>query len=129
MITYDTTRVPEGLLERGQGGAAQRGGRSGLAIGLQLRARGALHELYGHLWWTSLTLQLEDQAFIVRRFKLPVVHTQLSLAAAIFADLGTVLERHPAGCPLDDNLVTSRKPDDLPAFNREMVKLFASKRS
>jgi protease I len=25
----------------------------------------------------------------------------------------------------DGNLVTSRKPDDIPAFNREMVKLFA----
>jgi protease I len=27
---------------------------------------------------------------------------------------------------VDGNLVTSRKPDDLPAFNREMVKLFAT---
>lgn len=26
---------------------------------------------------------------------------------------------------VDDNWVTSRKPDDLPAFNQEMVKLFA----
>jgi len=25
----------------------------------------------------------------------------------------------------DKNLVSSRKPDDLPAFNREIVKLFA----
>jgi protease I len=25
---------------------------------------------------------------------------------------------------VDDNLVTSRKPDDLPAFNRELIKLF-----
>ena len=25
---------------------------------------------------------------------------------------------------VDRTLVTSRKPDDLPAFNREMVKLF-----
>jgi protease I len=30
---------------------------------------------------------------------------------------------------VDDNLVTSRKPDDLPAFNREVVKLFAQARS
>ncbi|GAC1457237.1 MAG: type 1 glutamine amidotransferase domain-containing protein [Ktedonobacterales bacterium] len=29
---------------------------------------------------------------------------------------------------VDGNLVTSRKPDDLPAFNREMVNLFASRR-
>jgi protease I len=27
---------------------------------------------------------------------------------------------------VDGNLVTSRKPDDLPAFNREMLKLFAT---
>jgi protease I len=26
---------------------------------------------------------------------------------------------------VDGNLVTSRKPDDLPAFNREMVALFS----
>jgi protease I len=30
---------------------------------------------------------------------------------------------------VDGNLVTSRKPDDLPAFNREVVKLFAQARS
>jgi len=29
---------------------------------------------------------------------------------------------------VDDNLVTSRKPDDLPAFDREMVRLFAGAR-
>lgn len=27
---------------------------------------------------------------------------------------------------VDENLVTSRKPDDLPAFNREIVKLFSA---
>jgi len=27
---------------------------------------------------------------------------------------------------VDGNLVTSRKPDDIPAFNREMIKLFAT---
>jgi len=26
---------------------------------------------------------------------------------------------------VDGKLVTSRKPDDIPAFNREMVRLFA----
>jgi len=29
---------------------------------------------------------------------------------------------------VDDNLVTSRKPDDIPAFNREVLKLFAQAR-
>jgi hypothetical protein len=28
-------------------------------------------------------------------------------------------------CNPNANLVTSRKPDDLPAFNREMIALFA----
>jgi protease I len=28
---------------------------------------------------------------------------------------------------VDDNWVTSRQPDDIPAFNREMIKLFASR--
>jgi protease I len=28
----------------------------------------------------------------------------------------------------DGNLVTSRKPDDIPAFSREMIKLFAEAR-
>jgi protease I len=26
---------------------------------------------------------------------------------------------------VDGNIVTSRKPDDIPAFNREMLKLFS----
>lgn len=30
---------------------------------------------------------------------------------------------------VDGNLVTSRKPDDIPAFNREMIALFSSARS
>lgn len=29
---------------------------------------------------------------------------------------------------VDDNLVTSRNPDDIPAFNREMLRLFAEAR-
>jgi len=29
----------------------------------------------------------------------------------------------------DRGLVTSRKPDDLPAFNRKMIDLFASRRA
>jgi protease I len=29
---------------------------------------------------------------------------------------------------VDQNLVTSRRPDDIPAFNREMIKLFSTAR-
>ncbi|HEU0166891.1 MAG TPA: type 1 glutamine amidotransferase domain-containing protein [Chloroflexota bacterium] len=38
---------------------------------------------------------------------------------------GTWVDRETA---LDGNLLTSRKPDDIPAFNREMVALFARSR-
>jgi protease I len=30
---------------------------------------------------------------------------------------------------VDGNLITSRKPDDIPAFNRELVKLFGESKS
>jgi protease I len=30
---------------------------------------------------------------------------------------------------VDRGLVTSRSPDDIPAFNREMIKLFANARA
>jgi len=30
---------------------------------------------------------------------------------------------------VDNNLVTSRKPDDIPAFSRELIKMFAANRA
>lgn len=47
----------------------------------------------------------------------PSLQTDLRNAGADWVDQEVVV---------DGNLVTSRKPDDLPAFNREIVKLFAS---
>jgi protease I len=44
------------------------------------------------------------------------IQTDLKNAGARWVDRDVVT---------DGNLVTSRKPDDLPAFNREMVQLFA----
>jgi protease I len=44
------------------------------------------------------------------------IQTDLKNAGAQWVDQEVVV---------DNNLVTSRKPDDLPAFNREMVRLFA----
>ena len=38
------------------------------------------------------------------------------------ADGATVLDEP---CVVDGNLITSRRPDDIPAFTREMVRLFA----
>jgi deglycase len=46
----------------------------------------------------------------------PSLKTDLENAGAQWVDRETVR---------DDNLVTSRKPDDIPAFNREMLRLFA----
>ena len=46
----------------------------------------------------------------------PSLKTDLKNAGAIWVDREVVS---------DGNLVTSRKPDDIPAFNREMIQLFA----
>ena len=45
----------------------------------------------------------------------PSLRTDLQNAGAKWVDQDVVV---------DQNMVTSRKPDDLPAFNREMTKLF-----
>jgi protease I len=47
----------------------------------------------------------------------PSLQTDLRNAGAEWVDEEVVV---------DDNLVTSRKPDDLPAFTTEMVDLFAA---
>ena len=46
----------------------------------------------------------------------PSLKTDLKNAGAEWVDRETVV---------DGNLLTSRKPDDIPAFNREMLRLFA----
>ena len=45
----------------------------------------------------------------------PSIKTDLRNAGAEWVDQEAVV---------DDNLVTSRKPDDIPAFNRAMIELF-----
>ena len=49
----------------------------------------------------------------------PSIRTDLRNAGAEIVDQEAVV---------DGNLLTSRKPDDIPAFNREMLKLFAGAR-
>jgi protease I len=49
----------------------------------------------------------------------PSLQTDIENAGAQWVDEEAVV---------DGNLVTSRKPDDIPAFNREMIALFARKR-
>ena len=46
----------------------------------------------------------------------PSLKTDLQNAGAQWMDQEVVV---------DSNLVTSRKPDDIPAFNREMIELFS----
>jgi protease I len=49
----------------------------------------------------------------------PSIRTDLRNAGAEVVDQEAVV---------DGNLVTSRKPDDIPAFSRETIKLFAAAR-
>ena len=49
----------------------------------------------------------------------PSLKTDLKNAGAQWVDRETVV---------DGNLLTSRKPDDIPAFNREMLRLFSEAR-
>jgi deglycase len=49
----------------------------------------------------------------------PSLRTDLKNAGADWVDQEVVVER---------GLVTSRKPDDIPAYNREMIRLFAAAR-
>lgn len=46
----------------------------------------------------------------------PSLHTDITNAGGEWVDREAVV---------DQNLVTSRKPDDIPAFDREMIRLFA----
>jgi deglycase len=50
----------------------------------------------------------------------PSLSTDLKNAGAEWVDEQVVVDR---------NLVSSRKPDDIPAFNREMIRLFGQSRS
>jgi protease I len=70
-----------------------------------------------HAGWTLV------EAGVLRGRKLtswPSIHTDLENAGASWVD---------AEVTVDGNLVTSRKPDDIPAFNRELLKVFANARS
>jgi protease I len=66
--------------------------------------------------WTIIEA---DKARGRRMTSWPSARTDLINAGADVADQEVVI---------DGNLVTSRKPDDIPAFNREMIKLFAGAR-
>jgi len=66
--------------------------------------------------WTIIEA---DKARGRRMTSWPSVRTDLRNAGADVVDQEAVV---------DGNLVTSRMPDDIPAFNREMIKLFAGAR-
>ena len=60
-----------------------------------------------------------DKARGRRMTSWPSIRTDLKNAGADVVDQEAVVDGH---------MVTSRKPDDIPAFNREMIKLFATAR-
>ena len=66
--------------------------------------------------WTIIEA---DKARGRRMTSWPSVRADLRNAGADVVDQEAVV---------DGNLVTSRMPDDIPAFNREMIKLFAGAR-
>ena len=63
---------------------------------------------------TLFSLQAEDQA-VLMRLRLPWTQVRFNLAAAIFVDAATLLERHPGG-------TTVLPPDTLPTPVRSKVK-------
>jgi deglycase len=65
------------------------------------------------------TIVEADQARGRRMTSWPSIRTDLKNAGATVVDEEAVIDR---------NLVTSRKPDDIPAFNRAMIQLFATAR-
>ena len=61
----------------------------------------------------------EPEAGLVRNRRItswPTLQTDVRNAGGVWVDEEVVV---------DGNLVTSRRPDDIPAFNREMLRLFA----
>jgi len=72
----------------------------------------------GDLSW-AWTIIEADKARGRRMTSWPSVRTDLKNAGADVVDREAVV---------DDNLLTSRQPDDIPAFNREMIKLFGGAR-
>ena len=62
------------------------------------------------------------EAGVVRGKKLtswPTLQTDIRNAGGEWVD---------EACRIDDKLITSRKPDDIPAFNREMLRIFSGER-
>ncbi len=66
-----------------------------------------------HGSWTIIEAEAADGKQIT---SWPSLKTDLENAGAKWVDKEVVV---------DGNLVSSRKPDDIPAFNREMIKLFS----
>jgi putative intracellular protease/amidase len=58
-----------------------------------------------------------DRTLSAARTSWPSLQTDLRNAGATWVDEKSVVDR---------NLVTSRKPDDIPAFNKQMIETFAA---
>jgi outer membrane protein assembly factor BamA len=62
---------------------------------------------------TLLTLQLEDQVPVLTGLKVPLTTSRLNVAAAAFVDVGTLLDRHPAGIASESAPAAMPKLKDL----------------
>jgi len=107
---YDALLVPGGVGNPDQ----LRGDENAVAFVREFNAAGKPMAVICHGPWVLV------EAGVVRGRRLtswPTLQTDIRNAGGEWVDEQVVV---------DDNLVTSRKPDDIPAFNEKMVELLAS---
>ena len=109
---YDALILPGGVMNPGQAPRAPGGARVGARISFSMMRRNpSLRSATGRG-------SLIDAGVVEgrRMTSWPTLETDLRNAGAHWVDKDVVV---------DGTLVTSRKPDDLPAFNREVILLIA----
>jgi protease I len=106
---YDALLVPGGVGNPDQ----LRGDENAVAFVRKFNEAGKPIAVICHGPWVLV------EAGVVRGRRLtswPTLETDIRNAGGDWVDAEVVV---------DDNLVTSRKPDDIPAFNREMLRIFS----
>jgi protease I len=110
---YDALLVPGGVGNPDQ----LRGDENAVALVREFDERGKPMAVICHGPWVLV------EAGVVRDRRVtswPTLETDIRNAGGNWVDEEVCVDR---------NLVTSRKPDDIPAFNREMIELFAGART
>jgi protease I len=109
---YDALLIPGGVGNPDQ----LRGDENAVAFVREFHAEGKPMAVICHGPW----MLVESGAVRGKRVtSWPTLRTDIRNAAGEWVDEEVVV---------DGNLVTSRKPDDIPAFNREMLRVFAQER-